>query len=79
MKNITLYGSSNCHKTNYYKTFFESRNLQFTFRDVLKYENFALELRNLYPNNDLHFPTILIDDKRLRNPNDKELLKWLNK
>ncbi|UPS92188.1 MULTISPECIES: glutaredoxin family protein [unclassified Bizionia] len=79
MKTITLFGSENCHKTIYYQNFFESRNLKFTFHDVLMNDNFAQELRNLYPNGNLHFPTILIDEKRLRNPKDKDLLKWLNK
>lgn len=77
MKIITLYGSENCHKTVYYRNFFISRNLKFTFKDVLKRDNFAQELRNLYPDGNLHFPTILIDNKRLRNPNDTKLIKWL--
>lgn len=79
MKQIKLYGSSQCHKTQYYKTFFETRNFNYAFLDVKKNTEFALELRNLYQNEGLHFPTILVEGKRLRNPNDKELIKWLNK
>ena len=79
MKRIVLYGSSKCHKSNYYQRFFESRNLNYTFQDVIKNESLAQELCSLYPNGNLHFPTVLIDNKRLRNPNDKELLKWLKK
>lgn len=78
MKTITLFGTSDCHKTNYYKAYFESKNINYAFKDVLKQVHFARELRNLYSNRNLHFPTILINDKRLRNPNEKELLKWLN-
>lgn len=74
-----LFGSITCHKTNYYKAFLELEKREFTFRDVLKYPEFADKLRNLYPNKYLHFPTILINEKRLRNPKDKDLLKWLNK
>jgi hypothetical protein len=33
----------------------------------------------LYENKNLNFPTIIIDHKKLRNPSDKELQKWIDK
>ena len=68
-----------CHKTQYYKTFFETRNVNYMFLDVEKNSLFAEELRSLYENRKLNFPTINIGKKKLRNPTDKELNKWLTK
>ena len=75
---IKLYGANRCHKTQYYIQFLKDRNLNFDFLDVEKNEQFAQELRNLYENKKLNFPTITINNK-LRNPTDKELIKWLEK
>ena len=77
--NIELYGTERCHKTAYYKRFLENLNLEFTFLDVELNENNAETLRNLYENRRLHFPTITIGAKRLRNPSDKDLKKWIDK
>ena len=76
---ITLYGAERCHKSNYYKTFLETRKLNYVFLDVEENSNHAEELRNLYENRKLNFPTVLLGEKRLRNPSDQELLKWINK
>lgn len=76
---IKLYGADRCHKTQYYIQFLKNRKLTFDFLDVEKNEQFAQELRNLYENKRLNFPTITIGSKKLRNPSDKELIKWLNK
>lgn len=76
---ITLYGTARCHKTQYYKTFLSQKGLDFTFLDVEKNNAFAEDLRNLYDNRKLNFPTITIDTKKLRNPSDKDLNEWLNK
>lgn len=76
---IKLFGAERCHKTKYYQIFLDQHNLDYTFLDVEANENFAEELRNLYQNRKLNFPTITIGDKKLRNPSDKDLLKWLNK
>lgn len=77
MNLIKLYGAERCHKTRYYKTFLETRKLNYEFLDVEKNSNFAEDLRNLYDNRKLNFPTIVIDTKKMRNPSDKELLKWI--
>jgi arsenate reductase-like glutaredoxin family protein len=77
--NIKLYGSQKCHKTQYYKQFLETRNLDYAFLDVTQNEGFAEELRNLYENKKLNFPTITIRSKKLRNPSDDDLLKWIDK
>ena len=79
MKTITLYGAKRCHKTQHYMRFFENENLKYTFLDIESNKANAEKLRNLYNNGKLNFPTITIDKKRLRNPSDKELTKWLNK
>jgi len=76
---IKLFGTERCHKTQYYKTFLETRNINYAFLDVEENENFEQELRNLYSTGKLNFPTIKINDKKLRNPSDKELQKWLDK
>jgi arsenate reductase-like glutaredoxin family protein len=76
---IQLYGTEKCHKTQYYKTFLEARNLDYVFLDVQKNEVNAEELRNLYENRKLNFPTIKLNDKKLRNPSDAELQKWIEK
>ncbi|WP_040247343.1 glutaredoxin family protein [Psychroserpens mesophilus] len=76
---IKLYGTERCHKTQYYKTFFEDRNLDYRFLDVEESLVFAEELRNLYTSKKLNFPTITIDSKTLRNPSENDLLTWLEK
>ncbi|WP_299364478.1 glutaredoxin domain-containing protein [Winogradskyella sp.] len=76
---IKLYGAERCHKTKHYQTFFDKQNLEYLFLDVEADNEFAEELRNLYENRKLNFPTITIGEKKLRNPSDKELLKWLKK
>lgn len=76
---IKLYGTERCHKTKYYQIFLEDKKVDYKFLDVEKNEDFADELRSLYNNRKLNFPTITIRNKRLRNPTDKELNKWLDK
>lgn len=76
---IKLYGAQRCHKTRYYQAYLETRNISYAFLDVERNELFAEELRDLYENRRLNFPTITIGKKRLRNPTDKELSKWLEK
>lgn len=76
---IKLYGSEKCHKTLYYKNYLNTLAIPFEFLDVVANTKHADELRSLYTNGKLNFPTITIGDKKLRNPNDKELQKWLNK
>jgi len=74
---IKLYGTERCHKTKYYQLFLERNNIEYTFFDVENNENFAEDLRNLYSNRKLNFPTFLVGDKRLRNTSEKELNKYL--
>ncbi|WP_303318268.1 glutaredoxin family protein [Flavivirga abyssicola] len=54
---IKLYGADRCHKTQHYKAFFETRNLDYVFLDVETNGAFAEELRGLYENRKLNFPT----------------------
>lgn len=76
---IKLYGIERCHKTQYFKSFFETRNLNYSFYDVEENDTHVEELRNLYTNRKLNFPTITIGVKKLRNPTKKNLNKWLSK
>lgn len=76
---IKLYGAERCHKTNYYKELLNKTNLPYQFLDVEKNKDHAEDLRGLYENGKLNFPTITIGEKKLRNPSDEELEKWLNK
>jgi len=76
---IKLYGTARCHKTNYYKEFLDQTKLPYQFLDVERNNDHAEELRGLYENKKLNFPTIVIGMKKLRNPSDSELKKWLTK
>ncbi len=76
---IKLYGTERCHKTQYYRAFLDQKGLKYSFLDVETNQNYAQELRNLYANKKLNFPTITIGQKKLRNPSDMYLNKWLTK
>ena len=79
MKNLVkLYGTEKCHKTNYYIDFLEANGVDYVFLEVENNAKNAAELRTLYKNRRLNFPTITIGDKKLRNPSDIELQKWLD-
>ena len=76
---IKLYGTSSCHKKNYYKMVLDKTDIPYQFLDVEQNKSYAEELRSLYKNRKLNFPTITIGKKKLRNPYNKDLEKWLNK
>jgi arsenate reductase-like glutaredoxin family protein len=76
---ITLYGAKDCHKTQFYINLLKSKSLVFDFKDVILNNEYANELKNLYETKRLNFPTFLIGDKKLRNPSEIELTKWLTK
>ena len=76
---VTLYGSESCHKTQYYKSFLNERNINYTMLDVEENAVYADTLRSLYKSGKLNFTTITIGDKKLRNPIKEELEKWLDK
>lgn len=76
---IILYGTERCHKTRYYLKWFKDQGLRTVFRDVEQNPQFESELRGMYKNGKLNFPTILIGAKKLRNPAEYELNKWLKK
>jgi len=76
---MKLYGTERCHKTRYYKNYFTTIGLLYDFLDVEQNELHAEELRKLYENRKLNFPTITIGEKTLRNPSDKDLNKWIEK
>ncbi len=79
MREIKLYGTERCHKTKHYEAFLKDNKFNYTFLDVEENENFDQELRGLYKSRKLNFPTITTGTKKLRNPSDKELIKWLEK
>ena len=79
MREIKLYGTERCHKTQYYKRFLDNLSLEFTFLDVESDENNAEALRNLFENGRLNFPTLTIGEKKLRNPSGEDLMKWTDK
>ena len=82
MKNtseIKLYGAARCHKTKYYKELLNEKGISYQFLDVEENEQHAAALRNLYESRRLNFPTITIGAKKLRNPREAELDKWLKK
>lgn len=76
---VKLYGAQDCHKTKYYQDFLKIKGIKHQFLEVRINNEYAEELRNLYENRKLNFPTITIGNKKLRNPTDKELNKWIEK
>lgn len=76
---IKLFGAEGCHKTRYYQFLLDETGLPYQFLDVETNEDHAIELRGLYENGKLNFPTITIGQKKLRNPYKEEIHKWLNK
>ena len=76
---IKLYGAEGCHKTHYYQLLLDDIGLPYKFLDVEQDKTHAEELRGLYENRKLNFPTIMIGKKKLRNPYKEELIKWINK
>ena len=76
---IKLYGASGCHKTTYYQLVLDDFGLPYDFLDVEQNEDHAEELRGLFENRRLNFPTITIGEKKLRNPSDTDLKKWIEK
>ncbi|WP_296385021.1 N-acetyltransferase [Winogradskyella sp.] len=76
---IKLYGTDGCHKTHYYQILLDKTDLSYEFLDVEANEDHAEELRGLYENRKLNFPTITIGKKKLRNPYKEDIEKWLNK
>ncbi|WOD44534.1 glutaredoxin family protein [Hwangdonia lutea] len=76
---IKLYGAERCHKTQHYKSYFETRQLDYKFLDVEENTDHAEALRSLYKNRKLNFPTITLDEKKLRNPRDSDIDKWIEK
>ena len=63
----------------YYKKYLEGLNLEYKFLDVELNQANAEALRSLYENRKLNFPTLTIGEKKLRNPSDKDLKKWIEK
>lgn len=76
---IKLFGAQGCHKTQHYQLFLDTNNMDYLFLDVEKNIEYEMELRNLYVNKKLNFPTIVLNSKKLRNPSDDELIKWIDK
>ena len=76
---IKLYGSEGCHKSRYYKIVLDEIGLAYQFLDVEVNEDHAIELRSLYENGKLNYPTITIGTKKLRNPYKEDILKWMHK
>ena len=75
---VILYGAERCHKTQYYKSFLDERNINYALLDVETNAVYADRLRSLYKSGKLNFPTITIGDKKLRNPSVKKLEKRLD-
>jgi hypothetical protein len=59
--------------------FFKTCKLYYVFLNIENSAKSETALRKLYENRNLNFPTIIIDHKKLRNPSDKELQKWIDK
>lgn len=78
-EDVVLFGSKACHKTQHYQKLLSELGVPFSFLDVVENQEHANELKSLYVTHKLNFPTLLVKDKKLRNPFDSELVKWLEK
>ncbi len=76
---VKLFGQRDCHKTMIYHSYLKEKGIQFVFLDVHESESAGDELKSLYLNGKLNFPTILIGAKKLRNPKFTDLDKWLKR
>ncbi|MEO2053103.1 MAG: hypothetical protein ABGX00_15210 [Allomuricauda sp.] len=76
MKPILLYGTESCHKTQLYKNWLGENNVPFLFKDISD-EEVGNKLSELYDGKAKHFPTLVVGNKRLRNPSTTEISKWL--
>lgn len=76
---IILYGAQRCSKTRFYQDWLKEHHCAFTFKDVEQSKEAEVELRALYDTGRLNFPTLMIGDKKLRNPSESTLQKWLSK
>ena len=54
---VILYGTQRCHKTQYYKSFFDERNINYVLLDIEENPIYADRLRSLYKSGKLNFPT----------------------
>lgn len=74
---IKLFGAQRCHKTQHYQKLLKTMKIRYEFMDVEQNEDHAEQLRGLYSSRKLNFPTITVNNKKLRNPSDQDLLKWI--
>ncbi len=77
--NIKIYGAARCHKSQFYLQYFKDSPFDIVFLDVEKNSKHEEELRTLYENRKLNFPTLVINGKKLRNPRTYEIEKVLKK
>ena len=77
MSNVRLYGAKRCVKSRLYEAALIERGVPYTFFDVEINDEAANELRLLYADRDLQYPTFLIGGKRVRNPSLRELDRTL--
>ncbi len=70
---VRVYGAKRCHKSRLYENALTERGVPHILRDVEEDDEAARELRLLYPDGALKFPTLLIKGKRVRNPSLRDL------
>ena len=76
---VTLYGSNECHKTLAYKRHLEGLGVGHEFLDVRLDAEAAEHLRSCYADRRLNYPTIVIGERRMRNPPLLKLEKELRR
>lgn len=74
---VILYGKARCSKTMFYLDELTKRQIQVEFKDIGEDKKAAHDLRRLYDDGKLRFPTLVITGKRLRNPTLPNLDKHL--
>lgn len=73
MSHVKLFGSAHCGKSRYYENALKEREVDYNFLDVEAKADAASELRQLYTDGDLKYPSLLIGTTLLRNPSLRDL------
>ena len=77
MNIVRVFGARRCHKSRFYEDALCDRGVAYILRDVEEDEDATAELRLLYADGGLKFPTLLIRGKRVRNPTLRDLDRQL--
>jgi peptide-methionine (S)-S-oxide reductase len=79
MEAIKLFGKATCHKSQFYKQWLTDNHIPYDFYELKNNEMNQDFLTLFYANGQQHFPTIVIGNKTLRNPEVSKIGRQLIK